>query len=213
MFSRLRTVPSANQTVPTVGKDPREVGECPRAAPCLPLPISAPHPASAPHQHQQIFSLVPKLSHLCCCFRHPEGPPHPVEPSSPSPEQRAGFKGCTTGTVPSSSPSPSSSQPASAGTGGMQQTTFWEHKPSRSQLCPIHTRKSLSSSLPLPKSILSLPFPTYNGVNRRHIYSAWLGTKVKLEVLAVPQPKAEMSALQHHKHFKVERKSIWRVFY
>lgn len=94
------------------------------------------------------------------------------------------------------------------------QFAFWEQKGSHSQLSNFCKEESLFiPSLPFPKSIFSLPFPTYNGVNKRHIYSAWLGTKFKLQVSAVQQPQAEMSALKHHKHFKAERKNIWRVFH
>lgn len=86
---------------------------------------------------------------------------------------------------------------------------FWEHKGSRSQLSNSRKEESLFiPSLPFPKSIFSLPFPTYNGVNKRHIYSAWLGTKFKLQVLAVQQPQAEMSSLKHHKHFKAEKEHL-----
>lgn len=73
--------------------------------------------------------------------------------------------------------------------------------------------ESLHPSPPFPQSILSLPFSTCHGVNKRHIYCAWLETKVELEVSAVQQCKAEMSSLKHHKHPKTEKKSIWKVFY
>lgn len=99
----------------------------------------------------------------------------------------------------------------SAGTGGCNIThlALWEHKVV--SLSNSNSRKEESPVVPpllFPKSVLSLPSSTYHGVNKRHIYSVWLGTKVRLKVLAVQQPKAEMSALKHHKYFKAERKHI-----
>lgn len=85
---------------------------------------------------------------------------------------------------------------------GMQHIAFENRKPPLSQLQQIHSKSKALSILPLPQSVLSLPFPASSRVNKRHIYSAWLCSEVEQEVLAAWQPKGEAVPAFQRKHLK-----------
>lgn len=203
VFSRRRPDLSANQTVPTTGRDLREVGQRWWAAPCPSLP----HGQYLPHTSTGRYLPSSKSSRTSATVLGIRRG-HPIQSSHPPPPQSS--------EQASTAPVPAPSLFLSRAPRATQQITvriLGRQAVSQSALSNSG-KESLSSPLllPFPKSILSLPFSTYNGVNKSHIYSAWLGTKVELEVLAVQQLKAETSALKHHKHFKAERKSMRRVF-
>lgn len=97
------------------------------------------------------------------------------------------------------------SQPALQPTRGDATHCIWEPK-TTSQSAPANSLKSKALSiLPLPQSVLSLPFPASSRVNKRHIYSAWLWSEVEQEVLAAWQPKGEAVPALKRKHLKTFR--------